>query len=120
VHLLPAEPLARPASRAKDGFGSAWPVADVVIEGRQKWDVIPTGDKRPYTTISTDWMTVRVHDRPALEANTHAWAGMCALAIKHLPGNAPNYDRLLRNGYDRDFLQRYNREHPNEGRKFGR
>jgi hypothetical protein len=63
-----------------------------------------------------DWLTVRVHDRAALQTYTHAWAGACAVAIRMVPSPPQAFDVLLRDAYDRDFQHRYHQEHPNEGR----
>jgi hypothetical protein len=115
AHLLPAtspEPR-RPPNPPK---GSAWPVADVVAEGPQRWDVSAPRPGQAFATVTTDWLTVRVHDRTALQTYTHAWAGACAVAIRVMPKPPDAFDMLLRTAYDRDFLHRYHQEHPNEGR----
>jgi hypothetical protein len=112
AHMLPAGPVEK--GRAKGPQGAAWAAADVVAEGPQRWDVSAPRPGQTFTVVTTDWLTVRVHDRAALGTYTHAWAGACALGIKCLPQPPANFDRLLRDAYDRDFLHRYHQEHPNE------
>jgi hypothetical protein len=115
AHLLPAT-IGDPRPPVNAPRGNAWPAADVVAEGPQRWDVSAPHPGQSFASVSTDWLTVRVHDREALQTYTHAWAGACALAIRMMPGPPDAFDLLLRNAYDRDFLHRYHQEHPNEGR----
>jgi hypothetical protein len=115
AHLLPErQPEQRRAAPARKG--AAWPVADVVAEGPQRWDVTAPQPRHPFATITTDWLTVRIYDRAALHTYTHAWAGACALGIRMMPNPPVAFDMLLRDAYDRDYLTRYHREHPHEGR----
>jgi hypothetical protein len=119
AHLLPAQtPEARPL--AQPPKGAAWAVGDVVAEGPQRWDVTAPHPGQPFTTVTTDWLTVRVHDRAALQTYTHAWAGACALGIRIMPNPPAAFDLLLRQAYDRDFMIRHRREHPTEGLQRGR
>lgn len=115
AHLLPAT-IGDPRPPANAPRGAAWPAADVVAEGPQRWDVSAPHPGQAFATVTTDWLTVRVHDREALQTYTHAWAGACAVAIRMMPSPPDAFDLLLRNAYDRDFLHRYHQEHPNEGR----
>ena len=72
VHLLPTT-TPDPRRAASSTPGSAWPVGDVVTEGPQRWDVSAPRPGQAFTTVTTDWLTVRVHDREALQTYTHAW-----------------------------------------------
>jgi hypothetical protein len=113
AHLLPATtPEPRPPAQVPKG--AAWPAADVVAEGPQRWDVSAPRPGQEFTTVTTDWLTVRVHDRAALQTYTHAWAGACAVAIRTMTRPPEAFDLLLRNAYDREFMHRYHQEHPNE------
>jgi hypothetical protein len=115
AHTLPADtPRRRPPANQPKGV--AWPTADVVAEGAQRWEVSGPHPGQPYATVTTDWLTVRIHDRRALQSYTHAWAGACALAIKVMPDPPEPFDLLLRDAYDREFLHRYHQEHPKEAR----
>jgi hypothetical protein len=96
--------------------GAAWLVSYVVAEGPQRWDVTAPQPRHPFAKVTTDWLTVRIYDRAALHTYTHAWAGARALGIRMMPNPPVAFDRLLRDAYDRDYLTRYHREHPHEGR----
>jgi hypothetical protein len=117
AHLLPSTPSPpKPPGRtgtASRRRGDAWAAADVVAEGYQRWDVAAPQPAQRYTVVTTNWLTVRLHDRPALEAYTQAWAGACALAQRVMPNAPPTFDRLLRDAFDRELAEQY-RDHPAE------
>lgn len=121
AHLLPATSTrAQPAATRRDRVrrGDAYPASDVVTEGYQRWTVAAPTPSQPFAVVATDWLTVRVHDRAALETHTHAWAGACALAAQWMPGPMASFDRLLRDAFDRELAQRYRDDPPS--RRTGR
>ena len=79
AHLLPVDPLPRPASRTQ---GTAYPVGEVVLEGRQRWNVVEPKIGQRELLISVGWLNLRVHDRVALDTNVRAWAQASAFAGK--------------------------------------
>jgi hypothetical protein len=118
--LLPTRPAApRPAAvsrRAKTlPGGDAWAAADVVAEGHQRWDVTAPRPGQPFTIVTTNWLTVRVHDRAALGVHTEAWAGACAIGQQLMHHPPPTFDRLLRDAFDREFAH-HHRDDPSSGR----
>lgn len=115
AHMLPAQFPEPPVSREAPG-GAAWPAADVVAEGPQRWDVVAPHPGQPFAAVTTNWLTVRVHDRAALQTYTHAWAGACAVGMQIMPRPPAAFDLLLRDAYDRDFMSRYRRDHPQDSR----
>jgi hypothetical protein len=124
AHLLPATST-RPEStgggrRSKTSIqGHAFAASDVVAEGYQRWDVTAPTPTQKFAIVTTDWLTVRVHDRSALETHTHAWAGAVALAARCMPGVTTNFDQLLRDAFDRELAYRY-RDEPTPSRSTGR
>jgi hypothetical protein len=124
AHLLPAHSkLPRPAARShRDRSprpGHAFAASDVVAEGYQRWDVTAPTPSQQFTVVTTDWLTVRVHDRPALETYTQAWAGACALAQNTMVHPVPTFDRLLRDAFDRELAHRSRDDTP-PARRTGR
>jgi hypothetical protein len=121
AHLLPMQPRApRRSTAARRASpippGDAYPAADVVAEGHQRWDVLAPRPGQRYTVVTTDWLTVRVHDLPALQTYTQAWAGACALGMRVMPKPPPRFDYLLRDAFGREAFQQYTRDHPDDRR----
>jgi hypothetical protein len=96
-----------PARRA-----GAWPTADVVAEGHQRWDVITPRPGRPFAVVTSDWLTVRIPDQPALQTYTQTWARACAWAAQNMPNPPPVFDRLLRSAFEKEFTRQYREDHP--------
>jgi hypothetical protein len=124
AHLLPTtstrpEPAARSTRGLASRRGHAFAASDVVAEGYQRWDVTAPTPSQNFTVVATDWLTVRVHDRAALETHTHAWTGAVALAARCMPGVTTNFDQLLRDAFDRELAHRY-RDEPTPTRRTGR
>jgi hypothetical protein len=120
AHLL-STTSSRPAPAATQRSlpsrqGHAFAASDVVAEGYQRWDVAAPTPGQDFALVSTDWLTVRVHDRSALETHTHAWAGAVALAARCMPGVTTNFDQLLRAAFDRELAYRY-RDEPTPSRR---
>jgi hypothetical protein len=113
--MLPMQPAA-PRQPKRQPRGVAWPAADVVVEGHQHWDVIAPRPGQPFTVVTSKWLMVRVHDLPALQTYTHAWAGACALALRVMPNPPPTYDRLLRDAFGKELAHQYTQDHPNQRR----
>lgn len=71
-----------------DGRGYAAPLANAVTEGRSRWEVTPPEQYRPYLTVSSHWLTIRVHDRTALDIHIRAWAQAQDLALRLMRGSS--------------------------------
>jgi hypothetical protein len=124
AHLLPVTSARQqPTGSARRDHpsrrGHAFAASDVVAEGNQRWDVTAPTPNQNFAVVVTDWLTVRVHDRAALETHTHAWAGAVALAARCMPGVTANFDQLLRDAFDRELAYRY-RDEPASPRRTGR
>jgi hypothetical protein len=93
-HLLPLQlPTPRPA---RAGVGAAYPIAEVVVEGRQRWNVKPPELGRAHLEVGAGWFTVRVHDRVALDTQVRAWSEASAHAIRIFGrSRAMPFDELL-------------------------
>jgi hypothetical protein len=108
AHMLPEiAPNAAPARNRGERPSFAFPAADVVAEGPQRWDITPPRHQHEFTTVTTNWLTVRVHDRRALEVYTQAWSAACALAIKVMPGAVPSFHQLLHTAYGREYERQW-------------
>lgn len=104
AHLLPIRPV-RPVPAA--GVGVAAPAGDVVIDGHQRWEVIPPRPGQPYAQLTSEWLAVRVHDIPALDSYTRAWAQACALGGRVLRTPPVPFAELLRNARDVEAARRF-------------
>jgi hypothetical protein len=81
AHLLPVElPGRRPPARTP--LGAAYPVAEVVVEGRQRWNVQPPEGAQRYLQVRAGWLTMRIHDRVALDTQVRAWAEASAFGTR--------------------------------------
>jgi hypothetical protein len=114
--LLPTQPVKPRPVKAATPRGEAWPAGEVVAEGHQRWDVIAPRPGQPFTVVTSNWLTVRVHDRPALHAYTHAWAGACALGQRVMANPPPTFDQLLRDAFDTELAHQYRQDHPSDRR----
>lgn len=95
AHLLPVELPGRPAA-TRPGLGAAYPIAEVVVEGRQRWNVRPPDRGQHFLEVGVGWLTVRIHDRVALDTQVRAWAEASAFGIKIFGRNrVPSFDALL-------------------------
>jgi hypothetical protein len=93
AHQLPIELPVRPA---RHGAGAAYPLAQVVVEGRQRWNVRPPQAGQPFLLVSAGWVNVRVHDRVALDTQVRAWAEASAYGGRIFGRNrTPSFDHLL-------------------------
>jgi hypothetical protein len=84
--------------------GSAFPVAEVVADGSQRWEVSPPGPGQRFVVVTTDWLIARVHDQAALQAYTNAWTEACALL--DAPAEPTAFDELVRDATSRGFIRR--------------
>jgi hypothetical protein len=109
AHLLPFASTRTDPPRP--GVGVAAPVSDIAVEGHQRWDVIAPHGQQKYTQVASDWLSIRVHDIPALETYTQAWATACALGQKTLRTAPVPFDRLLGNARDGELTRRYHLDH---------
>jgi hypothetical protein len=93
AHQLPVELPVRPV---RHGAGAAYPLAQVVVEGRQRWNVRPPQAGQPFLLVSAGWVNVRVHDRVALDTQVRAWAEASAFGGRIFGRNrTPSFDHLL-------------------------
>ncbi len=119
AHLLPVAATAR----RHDGppqHGVAAPVGDVAVEGHQRWDVVAPRPGQPFAVVASEWLSVRVHDVPALETYARAWATACALGARILQTAPLPFDRLVGNAHDVELAHRYAEHHPSTSRDMTR
>lgn len=113
AHLLPQ----RPGAPAGDPFAPiASAAGDAVLEGRQRWDVIAPRPGQPFALVTSDWLTIRVHDLPALETHTRAWATACALGSRFLKTAPAPFGQLLRTARDLEVARQHRSPPLREGR----
>lgn len=95
--------------------GYAAPVAQVVAEGPQRWDVTAPRPTHRYAEVSSSWLTVRVHDATALRTYTRAWAqaGDLGQVLRRPP--VP-FARLLEAAAAAEMDHRYRDDRPTLGR----
>jgi hypothetical protein len=79
---------------AADPRGYAAPVANIVAEGPSRWEITGPEPRRPYLSVSSHWLTVRVHDTAALEVCTQAWAKAHDLSRRLMRGTGPTFKEL--------------------------
>jgi hypothetical protein len=92
----PKPPRENAAAKAKAAGGLASPASEIVVAGKQPFRVIPPHDNRLYATVATSWLTVRVHDRIALETYTQAWSLASAVGGRLLDPAPPPFAQLVR------------------------
>jgi hypothetical protein len=93
AHLLPIE---LPVARRARSTGAAYPLAQVVVEGRQHWNARPPQPGQAHLLVTAGWLNVRVHDRVALDTQVRAWAEASAFGAKLFGRNrTPSFDHLL-------------------------
>jgi hypothetical protein len=109
AHLLPLRGSKRPPARPE---GVVVPVAEVVADGSQRWDITAPRPGQPFATVTSKWLTVRVHDLPALQTHVHAWATACDLGQRLLPTPPLTFDRLLTNAQMVHTAHEYGLDHP--------
>lgn len=91
-HLLPVQTQPRPP---RPTAGHAYPVAEVVLEGRQRWNVAEPRIGQRELLVSVGWVTLRVHDRMALDTQVRTWAQASAFAGRVFSRRTPPFDHLL-------------------------
>lgn len=92
AHLLPVM-HAKPARSRRPG--AAYPVAEVVVEGRQRWNLRLPEPGRDHLLVTTGWLQVRVHDRVALDTQVRAWAEASAWGSRVFRRRPASFDALL-------------------------
>jgi len=96
--------------------GVAAPVAETVLEGPQRWHVSVPHVGQPHATVSTSWLTVRVHDVAALTVHTTAWAQAAALGRSVFQTPPVPFNALLEQARFRDLAQDLPAERTREAR----
>ena len=109
AHLLPFSSAKGPP--APPGVGVAAPVSEIAVEGHQRWDVTTPHGDQTFTLVASDWLSIRVHDVPALETYTQGWAAACALGAQVLRTAPVPFDRLLGTARDSELVRRYHLDH---------
>ena len=93
-HMLPVEsPPARLVSTPSRG--AAYPIAEIVMEGRQPWNVAPPRGSRRELVVSVGWIGFRVHDQVALDAHVRAWAQASAFSERVFARPSAPFSRLI-------------------------
>jgi hypothetical protein len=92
AHLLPVESPAKPTPKE---LGSAFPIAEVVMEGRQQWNIGEPTTGRHELLVSVGRLTFRVHDKVALDTQVRAWAQASAYTGRVYSRRTPPFDQLL-------------------------
>jgi hypothetical protein len=93
AHLLPVH-LEVPRS-TRSARGAAYPIAEVVVEGRQPWNVRPPQGNQPVLQVTAGWLTVRIHDRVALDTQVRAWTEASAFGGRVFGNRTTPFDALL-------------------------
>ena len=96
--------------------GIAAPAAETVLEGPQRWHVAVPHVGQPHATVSTSWLTVRVHDVAALTVHTTAWAQAAALGRSVFQTPPVPFNALLEQARFRDLAQDLPAERTREAR----
>ena len=110
--LLPAR--AAPPRQSIGAGGVAVPVAEIIAEGPQPWDVVPPRRGQPYALVTGQWLTVRVHDQAALLTFTRVWAQAADLGQHILRTRPIPFNRLLEAARDGEAVARSVHDHPDE------
>jgi len=96
VRAAPLLPIQLPVAAIRHGPGAAYPIAEVVVEGRQRWNIRPPQNGQPHLLVTAGWMSVRVHDRVALDSQVRAWAEAAAFGGRVFGRRrTPSFDHLL-------------------------
>lgn len=96
--------------------GIAAPAADAVLEGPQRWHVAVPHVGQPHATVSTSWLTVRVHDVAALTVHATAWAQAAALGRSVFSTPPVPFNALLEQARFRERSQDLPAERTRPGR----
>src|SRR5579885_2698370 len=114
AHLLPHTSSA-PGRTPSDPIASA--ATDAVLEGQQRWDVVAPRPGQPFALVTSDWLTVRVHDLPALETHTRAWSIACAVGARFLKTPPAPFGQLLSTARDLEVARQHRLPPPSNGRQ---
>ena len=94
------------APRADDRlYGGAYPAGSLLLEGRQRWGVVPRSDSLAVTVGS---LQVNVYDFTALDTHVRAWTEATALATRLFPNKAVPFTQLV-NQARKDALREVDR-----------
>lgn len=110
---LPVTPSSPPNPLAAPGYAIA--TAQAVAEGLQRWDVVGPRPEQPFVVVSSDWLTVRVHDTVALRQYSRAWSEACALGFRVFPRAPLAFNRLREQERNRLMAIRYPEHQRNRG-----
>jgi hypothetical protein len=94
-HLLPVEAPPPPHDPKRTSLGVTSPVAEIVMDGRQAWNVAPPFGGRRQLVVSVGSIGFRVHDLVALDAQIHIWAQASAFAPRVYGKASPPFNRLV-------------------------
>jgi hypothetical protein len=86
---LDDHPAARPADERE--YGVAVPAGSLILDGRQRWRVVPRPDS---LAVTVGALQVNVYDFTALDTHVRAWTEGTAVATRLFPNKAVPFTRL--------------------------
>jgi hypothetical protein len=84
----------RPATRPTDErhYGGAFPAGSLILDGRQRWRVVPRSDS---LAVTVGPLQVSVYDFTALDTHVRAWTEATAVATRLFPNKAVPFTQLV-------------------------
>ena len=91
---LPDLDIGRVRSSPADnrGYGGAFPAGSLILDGRQRWSVVPRSDR---LAVTVGPLQVNVYDFTALDTHVRAWTEASALATRLFPDKAVPFNMLV-------------------------
>lgn len=74
------------------GFGEAFPAGSLILDGRQRWSVVPRPD---HLAVTVGPLQVNVYDFTALDTHVRAWTEATAVATRLFPNRAVPFNLLV-------------------------
>lgn len=81
-----------PRTTADRGFGGAFPAGSLILDGRQRWSVVPRPDS---LAVTVGPLQVNVYDFTALDTHVRAWTEATAVATHLFPNRAVPFTHLV-------------------------
>lgn len=73
-------------------YGGAFPAGSLILDGRQRWNVVPRPD---HLAVTVGPLRVNVYDFTALDTHVRAWTEATALATRLFPNKAVPFSLLV-------------------------
>jgi hypothetical protein len=73
-------------------YGGAFPAGSLILDGRQRWNVVPRSDS---IAVTVGPLQVNVYDFTALDTHVRAWTEATALATRLFPNKAVPFNMLI-------------------------